>query len=43
MLLDIFRFVGGIFLGIVAACILLLLALSMLFREVSKIESAYDE
>lgn len=43
MLLDIFRVVGGIFLGVVVACVLVLLALSIVLREVSKVESDYDQ
>lgn len=43
MLLDIFRVVGGIFLGLVVAVILLVLGLGAIFREVRRIESDYEQ
>lgn len=43
MLLDTFRVVGGIFLGLVVAVILLVLGLRTIFREVRRIESDYEQ
>ena len=43
MLLDIFRVVGGIFLGLFVAVILLVLGLGTIFREVRRIESDYEQ
>jgi threonine/homoserine/homoserine lactone efflux protein len=43
MLLDIFRVVGGIFLGLAVAVILLVLGLGAIFREVRRIESDYEQ
>ena len=43
MLLDTLRVVGGIFLGLVVAVILLVFGLGVIFREVHRIESDYEQ
>ena len=43
MLLDTLTVVGGIFLGLVVAVILLVFGLGAIFREVRRIESDYEQ